>query len=221
MGVSVAMRASPAVRGLRAAVFAALCVLLAAGGHTLATGMTPPVWTQAAGFVPVFAAGWLLGGRERSLAAIGAATLTSQAGLHLAFGAAGSHSAAVRQGRGISPMAMPPTVKAHMAMQGMRMIHTTTPPPHAVTPHATVAHLLAALLLTWWLRRGEAALWSLLRRSVALVPGLAAWWQGYGEPAAPDSVSPGPDHRTRTPRPLLLRHTVHRRGPPTTIPYAI
>ena len=47
------MRASPAVRSLRAAVFAALCVLLAAGGHTLATGTAPPVWTQAAGFVPV------------------------------------------------------------------------------------------------------------------------------------------------------------------------
>lgn len=209
MGVSVAMRASPAVRSLRAAVFAALCVLLAAGGHTLATGMTPPVWMQAVGFVPVFAAGWLLGGRERSLGAIGAATLTSQAGLHLAFGAAGSHSAAAHQGM------------AHMTtMQGMRMIHASLP-PHAVTPHATAAHLAAALLLTWWLRRGEAALWSLLRRSVALVPGLAAWWRGYGEPADPDPRPPAPDHGTRTPRPLLLRHTVHRRGPPTTIPYAI
>ncbi|WP_028809005.1 hypothetical protein [Streptomyces sp. 351MFTsu5.1] len=203
------MRASPAVRSLRAAVFAALCVLLAAGGHTLATGMTPPVWAQAIGFLPVFGAGWLLGGRERPLGAIGAATLTSQAGLHLAFGAAGSHATATRQG--MTPL----------AMRGMRMIHTTTPPPHAVTPHATAAHLCAAVLLTWWLRRGEAALWSLLRRSVALVPGLAAWWQGYGEPAAPDPACPAPDHGTRTPRRLLLRHTVHRRGPPTTIPYAI
>ncbi|MFF7049612.1 hypothetical protein ACFY94_14775 [Streptomyces griseorubiginosus] len=215
------MRASPAVRSLRAAVFAALCVLLGAGGHTLATGMTPPVWAQAVGFLLVFAAGWLLGGRERSLGAIGAATLTSQAALHLAFGAAGSHSTAARQGMGMPHMVMPHTVKAHMAVQGMRMIHAAAPPPHAVTPHATAAHLSAALLLTWWLRRGEAALWSLLRRSVALVPGLAAWWQGYGEPAAPDPAPPAPDHGARTPRPLLLRHTVHRRGPPTTIPYAI
>ncbi|MFC8360269.1 hypothetical protein ACFUIY_10365 [Streptomyces griseorubiginosus] len=214
------MRASPGVRSLRAAVFAALCVLLAAGGHTLATGMAPPVWAQAAGFLPVFAAGWLLGGRERSLGAIGAATLTSQAGLHLAFGAAHSGSTAARQGMGTSHRGMPHTVKAHMAMHGMRMIHTTTPPPHAVTPHATAAHLSAALLLTWWLRRGEAALWSLLRRSVTLVPGLAAWWQGYGERATPDPASPAPDHGTRPPRRLLLHHTVHRRGPPTTIPYA-
>ncbi|MEU9167561.1 hypothetical protein AB0D34_07150 [Streptomyces sp. NPDC048420] len=192
------MRASPAVRSLRAAVFAALCVLLAAGGHTLATGMAPPVWAQTAGFVPVFAAGWLLGGRERSLGAIGGATLAAQGGLHLAFGAARPHTV--------------------MVMHGMRMTHSQT---HALTPHATAAHLSAALLLTWWLRRGEAALWSLLRRSVTLVPGLAAWWQGYGEPAAPAPARPAPDYGPRPPRPLLLRHTVHRRGPPTTIPYTI
>lgn len=190
------MRASPAVRSLRAAVFAALCVLLAAGGHTLATGTAPPVWVQAAGFCPLFAAGRLLGARERSLASIGGGTLTSQAGLHLAFGAVRPH----------------PT----MVMQGIRMSSHT----HALTPHATAAHVGAALALTWWLRRGEAALWSLLRRAAALVPGLTAWCQGYSEPVAPDAVRPfsGP---ARTPRPLLLRHTVHRRGPPAGIPYAI
>ena len=106
------MTASGAVRALRAAVFAALCVLLAAGGHALATGMVPPVWVQAAGFLPVFGAGCLLGGRERSLAAIGAGTLTAQGGLHLAFDAVRPHST--------------------MLMHGMRMSHT-----HAVTPHAT------------------------------------------------------------------------------------
>ena len=242
------MRAFPAVRSLRAAVFAALCVLLAAGGHTLATGMAPPVWAQAIGFVPVFAAGWLLGGRERSLGSIGAATLTSQGGLHLAFGAAHSHATGAPDSAGapgstrtppgvamhhmamhhmVMPhMAMPHSVlphmvKAHLTLQGMRMLHPAAPPPHAVTPHATAVHLSAALLLTWWLRRGEAALWSLLRRAVALVPGLAAWWRGYGEPAAPAAVRPVPDQGTRAPRPLLLRHTVHRRGPPTSIPYAI
>ncbi|WP_449353259.1 hypothetical protein [Streptomyces shaanxiensis] len=240
------MRASPAVRSLRAAVFAALCVLLAAGGHTLATGMAPPVWTQAAGFVPVFAAGWLLGGRERSLGSIGAATLASQGGLHLAFGAAPPRSMRTSYGMATPHMAMPhmsathrsiPHMSAthmsvthvsatHMTMQGMRMMHSAAPPPHvlaahAITPHATAAHLTAALLLTWWLRRGEAALWSLMRRAVTLLPGLAAWWRGYGEPAAPAPARPVPDQGTRAPRPLLLRHTVHRRGPPTTIPYAI
>ncbi|MDQ1067048.1 hypothetical protein [Streptomyces canus] len=210
------MKASPAVRSLRAAVFAALCVLLATGGHALATGMAPPVWAQAAGFVPMFVTGWLLGGRERSLGAIGGATLTSQGGLHLAFGAARPRSMGTPYGMAMHHMSATHT----MTMHGVRMAHTAAPHSHALTPHATAAHVSAALLLTWWLRRGEAALWSLLRRAVTLVPGLAAWWRGYGEPVAPDPVRPPADGPC-APRPLLLRHTVHRRGPPTTISYAI
>ncbi|MEU8695921.1 hypothetical protein AB0C67_47945, partial [Streptomyces sp. NPDC048665] len=82
------MSVSWAVRSVRAAVFAVLCVLLAAGGHALATGAAPPVWVQVAAFASVFAAGCLLGGRERSLAGIGVGTLAAQGGLHLGFHAA-------------------------------------------------------------------------------------------------------------------------------------
>ncbi|WP_217236092.1 hypothetical protein [Streptomyces sp. AC555_RSS877] len=192
------MRASPAVRGLRAAVFAALCVLLAAGGHALATGMAPPVWVQGAGFVAVFAGGCLLGGRERSLLPLGGATLAAQGGLHLAFGAARPH--------------------AVVAVHGTRM-H----PSHALTPHAGLAHVFAALLLTWWLRRGEAALWSLLRRAVAVVPGLVAWWQvlrgGRAVPVRPGGVRRAGDGPGALRR-IVLRHAVRRRGPPVGLPYA-
>ncbi|GAA3784278.1 hypothetical protein GCM10022403_018650 [Streptomyces coacervatus] len=199
------MTASPSVRGLRAAVFAALCVLLAAGGHALATGAAPPVWVQASGFVPVFGAGYLLGARERSLAAIGAGTLLAQGGLHLAFDAVRPHSMMLMQGM--------------YGMHAMSMGHS-----HALTPHATAAHVGAAVVLTWWLRRGEAALWSLLRRTATLVPGLAAWWQvrggAWGVPAAPDAVRPCADG-PRPLRRLLLRHAVQRRGPPPGMSYAI
>ncbi|MEU7409817.1 hypothetical protein AB0B40_10920 [Streptomyces sp. NPDC042638] len=194
------MSASPAVRSLRAAVFAALCVLLAAGGHTLATGMTPPVHAQVTGLVPVFAAGYLLGGRERSLAAIGGGTLTAQGGLHLVFGAAGPHTT--------------------MVMHGMRMAST-----HALTPHATAAHAGAALVLSWWLRRGEAALWSLLRRTAVLVPGLTAWWRVSGGcPFVPDDGNCRTGPRGGEPwrvRRVLLRHAVQRRGPPPGTWYPI
>ncbi|MFI7406477.1 hypothetical protein ACIBW9_39440 [Streptomyces sp. NPDC049541] len=202
------MRASPSVRVLRAAVFAALCVLLAAGGHALATGTAPPVWVQASGFVPVFGAGCLLGARERSLVAIGAGTLTAQAGLHLAFDAVRPH-----------PMMLMHGMYGMQGMSAMHMGHS-----HALTPHATAAHVGAAVVLTWWLRRGEAALWSLLRRAAALVPGLAAWWRVRGGagtlPTAPDAVRPGADG-PRPLRGLLLRHTVQRRGPPPGMSYAI
>ncbi|MEU3982417.1 hypothetical protein AB0F77_20335 [Streptomyces sp. NPDC026672] len=188
------MSASPAVRSLRAAVFAALCVLLGAGGHTLATGMAPPVWTQVMAFVPICGAGYLLAGRERSLAAIGGGTLTAQGGLHLVFDAVRPH--------------------ARMVMHGMRMSST-----HALIPHATAAHVGAALVLTWWLRRGEAALWLLLRRVAALVPGLLAWWLvSGGRPLVPDD---GTAVRPRGAEPwpvrrVLLRYMVQRRGPPGT-----
>lgn len=195
------MRAAPSVRVLRAAVFAALCALLAAGGHALATGVAPPVWVQAAGFVPVFGAGCLLAGRERSLSAIGAATLTAQGGLHLAFAAVRPHTA--------------------MAAHGMRGLHGVhglgAAHQHALISPVTLAHAGAAALLTWWLRRGEAALWSLLRRAASLVPGLAAWWRvrdgAWPVPDARDAVrlSAGPPRPLRR---LLLRHAVQRRGPP-------
>ncbi|MFD9462998.1 hypothetical protein [Streptomyces sp. NPDC060027] len=193
------MRASLAVRSLRAAVFAALCVLLAAGGHVLATGQAPPGWADGAGLLAVFAAGCPLGGRERSLFGIGGAMLAAQAGLHLGFEAARPRMA--------------------MTMHGAYMTHPHT---HALTPHATAAHVAAALLATWWLRRGEAALWSLLRRAVALVPGLAAWWR-VRRGLSP--LRPREDAADRTPaepwslRQALLRHAVSRRGPPAGLAY--
>ncbi|MFE9448445.1 hypothetical protein [Streptomyces sp. NPDC006739] len=217
------MSASPAVRSLRAAVFAAVCVLLAAAGHGLAMGDMPPVPVDAVGCLGVFALGWLLGGRERSLPGICAAMLATQAALHVAFDAA--HRSAP-----------PPAHAPHMAsmhMASMSSTSSTSPMdmagldrPHLVitqlvTAHATAAHLLAALIASWWLRRGEAALWSLLRRAVALVPGLAAWWRDAPLPARagrPLRATAGPG----TPRPLpLLRHAVNRRGPPHPIPYPI
>lgn len=202
------MSASPAVRSLRAAVFAAVCVLLAAAGHGLAMGDMPPVRVDAAGFLGVFALGWLFGGRERSLLGIGAAMLATQAGLHIAFDAAHAGPPSVH---GMSMTAM----HGHV-MAGMSPAH----PVHAVTAHATAAHVLAALVASWWLRRGEAALFSLLRRAATLVPGLVAWWRDVPLPALLDAplraqAVPG------TPRLLPLRYVVNRRGPPARIPYPI
>ncbi|WP_055495687.1 hypothetical protein [Streptomyces sp. TP-A0356] len=193
------MDVSWAVRAVRAAVFAVVCVLLAAGGHTLATGAVPPVWADAAGFLPVFVVSTALAGRERSLPGIAVAMLLVQGGLHLAFDAAGPPD---------TPMRGPDMpASMHMASQ-----------PHAMTPHAMAAHLAAALLASWCLRRGEAALWSLLRKAVAFVPGLAAWWRPAPLPAYVGPPRPyAPRRRPR--RQALLRHALSRRGPPRLAPY--
>ncbi|QHC26281.1 hypothetical protein [Streptomyces sp. GS7] len=207
------MHASPALRILRAAVFAAVCLTLSAAGHQLAVGSAPPAWVDGAGFLAVLVPGYLLGARERSLPGIGGAMLTTQGGLHLAFDAA--QAPARRLTAAGMPMGMQP-----MGMHATRMMAH----PHSMSAHAVVAHTAAALLASWWLRRGEAALWSLLRRAVALVPGLLAWWGARtGQlPTLAHAVAPG--GRTAGHRPLrqvLLRHAVLRRGPPLPDPYRV
>ena len=77
-------------------------------------------------------------------------------------------------------------------------------------------HVLAAVLVAVWLRRGEQRTWAAARRATRMV---AAWWArlvvllGHGElpypVAAPIVVSPVP-----VPGRPLLRHAVVRRGPP-------
>ncbi|WP_416971167.1 hypothetical protein [Streptomyces sp. 4F14] len=200
------MRASPGVRGLRAAVFAAVCVLLAAGAHLVAVGETPSAGAQGLGFCVVFGAGWMLGGWERSLGGIGGATLVTQGALHLGFGAV------TRDGRRMKGMNMQLSPhSAHLGPAHLNLVHHST-------PHTLAAHLLAALLTSWWLRRGEAALWSLLRWAVALVPGLVAWWRGpVRVGGAREALRPWP--YLPAPRRLLLRHAVRRRGPPGPVPY--
>ncbi|MEU1408999.1 hypothetical protein ABZ471_43245 [Streptomyces sp. NPDC005728] len=221
VGGSLTMSASPAVRSLRAAVFAAVCVLLAAAGHGLATGAVPPLWADAAALLVVFVPACALGGRERSLPGIGAAMLLTQAGLHLAFDAAGRTTGPGRTHLMSRTAAVPGHTMAAIPGHGTAAMHAHAT-AHAATvhAHAMAAHLLAALVASWWLRRGEAALWSLLRRAVALVPGLVAWWRGAPLPLpagrAPSvPVGPAPPRRT------ALRHAVSRRGPPAPIPYPV
>ncbi|MGW2648349.1 hypothetical protein ACWC2T_26280 [Streptomyces sp. NPDC001393] len=207
------MSASPAVRGLRAVVFAAVCVLLAAAGHGLAMGDMPPLWADAAGFLGVFALGWVLGGRERSLPGIGAAMLLTQAVLHLGFDAA-------HAGRTGSAAALMPAMPGHTMASMDAHVHRLAGTHAHLTVHATAAHLLAALAASWWLRRGEAALWSLLRRAATLVPRLVAWWRDTALPV-PAGRAPRVPGVLAPPRPALLRHAVSRRGPPAPIPYSL
>ncbi|MGY5046370.1 hypothetical protein ACWDE0_12045 [Streptomyces sp. 900105755] len=219
------MSASPAVRSLRAAVFAAVCVLLAAAGHGLAMGDLPPLWADAAAFVAVFTLGRPLAGRERGLPEIGVGMLLTQAGLHFGFDAARAVTpAAPTTATAMSPMSMHGHAMAGMAgMTGTAGGRAVVQHPHVpvLTAHATLAHVVAALVASWWLWRGEAALWSLLRRTAALVPGLTAWWHDAPLPAPAGGPRLAAARPIR-PRPLLaLRHAVSRRGPPISIPYPV
>ncbi|MEG3629844.1 hypothetical protein [Streptomyces poriticola] len=74
------------LRVLRAAVFAAVCVVLAAAGHTLASGAGIPLWALGAGLLGVAVVAAPLAGRERSLPGIAALLAAGQLALHTLFG---------------------------------------------------------------------------------------------------------------------------------------
>ncbi|MEU1119014.1 hypothetical protein [Streptomyces sp. NPDC005879] len=84
------------LRLLRAATFAAVCVVLSAGGHVLASCVAVPLWTLGAAFLAVLAITFPLAGRARSLPGIAALLAAGQLGLHALFGL-GQHGTTVTQ----------------------------------------------------------------------------------------------------------------------------
>lgn len=84
------MTAGRCSRTVRAAVFAAVCVLLAALSHVMMSGSPVPTWMMAAGLAVTGVAGWCLAGRERGLPLIVAVVVTAQTLLHSAFSVAQS-----------------------------------------------------------------------------------------------------------------------------------
>ncbi|WP_369390448.1 hypothetical protein AB5J72_24540 [Streptomyces sp. CG1] len=90
-------RPGAGLRILRAAVFAAVCVALAACGHALASCAGVPLWTLGAGFVGCLLLVVPLAGRARSLPGIAALLALGQTALHTLFGL-GQHGAAMVSG---------------------------------------------------------------------------------------------------------------------------
>ncbi len=89
---------------LRAAVFAAVCVVLAAAGHSVASCATVPPWTLGAGFLGAFLVVAPLAGRERSLPGTAALLTLGQTVLHVLFGL-GQHGTAASATGGAAVLA--------------------------------------------------------------------------------------------------------------------
>ncbi|MHA6761730.1 hypothetical protein [Streptacidiphilus sp. PAMC 29251] len=104
-----------------------------------------------------------------------------------------------------------------------------------LTPLMLLGHLLAAATAGWWLRRGEAAVWRVLRVSVQLTETLArvwtaplrtllalaaGWLRGLLGQLGPDAEARfrPMDGEDRPPlRTAQLRHQLTRRGPPLAL----
>ncbi|MGW3571622.1 hypothetical protein ACWDSL_48450 [Streptomyces sp. NPDC000941] len=210
------MEAGLVLRALRTAVFAAVCVLLAALGHALMSGAAVPWWVIGAALPVTCGAAWCLTGRERRPLAVIAATVGAQTALHVAFMLAQGSMAGA--GAGATPMRMPmPSGHAH------HMAHAHDAMASAPLPGGQgygalgmwSAHLLAALLCGMWLSGGEQAAFRLVRTlAVGLfVPLLTLL---YGAPRVPvrprvRGVRHGGPQRLRL---LLLANVIATRGPP-------
>ncbi|MFC8405743.1 hypothetical protein ACPCSL_04430 [Streptomyces griseoincarnatus] len=79
------MTAGWCFRMLRAAVFAAVCVLLAALGHVLMSGTAVPSWALAVAVAVTGGAAWCLAGRERGLLVVSSVVVAAQTALHVWF----------------------------------------------------------------------------------------------------------------------------------------
>ncbi|MCK7627801.1 PE-PGRS family protein [Streptomyces sp. RS10V-4] len=79
------MDAGHVLRGLRAAVFAAVCVLLAALGHAVMSDAAVPGWMLLAAGPATMAGAWFATARERGPLLVGLLTVGTQAALHSAF----------------------------------------------------------------------------------------------------------------------------------------
>jgi hypothetical protein len=224
------MTAGWGARTLRAAVFAAVCVLLAALGHVLMSGSTVAWWTLAAGALATGAAGWCLTGRERGLPLVVGVVVVAQGALHSAFSFTQSVGAGTGTGTGsvgtpMDSMDMVPAgtgfsvgMDTGMDMSaGMgHMTHGGHGPDVLSSSYGMIAaHTLAALLCGLWLAYGERAAFRILR---AVAGRLAAPLRLALAPLAPpDRLRPLPRRggSDRAPRLLPLVHAITSRGPPT------
>ncbi|MER6616813.1 hypothetical protein [Streptomyces xantholiticus] len=175
------------MRALRAALFAAVAVILAAMGHSSLSAHHIPTGALTVALGVTAAVGWFAAGRRRGARAIGAGLLAVQGALHLIF-AGGGQSGAHHHGH-------------HQ------------PPDLATDTGMLAVHIAAAVGCALWLAHGEAALFRLAHTAFAFA--FTPLRLLLTVVRLPESgPAPRPATRPRHLHGVLLAHTVVRRGPP-------
>ncbi|MET9557632.1 hypothetical protein [Streptomyces sp. NPDC006645] len=220
------MGAGPALRLVRTAVFAAVCVLVSGLGHALSSGGALPPRVLALAFLPMCGAGWLLSRRERGGAVIVAASAAGQLLLHAVFSAlhprpAAGHTAHGAHGHEVGELAhegLPALLLDSSGIVSGVFSGVFSGFTSDLTSGMAGAHLMAGLVCGWWLWRGDRAFGQLLttlglfaferlRFAHALLSG---GWATYLPVFAP----PVAYRPIRPPAQLPPPHVVSRRGPP-------
>ncbi|GAA1170935.1 hypothetical protein GCM10009654_30200 [Streptomyces hebeiensis] len=221
------------LRALRAAAFAAVCVTVAALGHSYTSGGEIPAASLWAAFGMTGVAAWSAGRRPRGTWSIGAGMLTVQGALHVLFSGVLPFALPYGSANGSTPEHGPHADALMEAGAGVGAGVGTVGGAEAVggaapgvmpvlggspgTTGMVVAHLLAAVVCAWWLARGEAALLALARAvgALAFAP-LRLLFTAVRPAVAFPSPRPGRGtvgaaHHIRG---VVLAHALSRRGPP-------
>lgn len=200
--VMSAVGVSPWSRWTRAGVFASVCLALSAGGHTAASGHPVGVAGIAVGFVAVLLLGWAGAGRERGFGQILGWLLWGELALHLLFsqtcctvGGAAAHV-------------------GHDPVTGLAAALGSGSP--AGSGGMLAAHLAAAVLSAWWLRRGEAAAFALAGWLAVALFGPVLWRAPRPWVCAVPMPRP-PAVPERGGRDRVFWSAVPTRGPPSDI----
>ncbi|GGW52559.1 hypothetical protein GCM10010503_32020 [Streptomyces lucensis JCM 4490] len=137
-------RPGAGLRILRAAAFAAVCVVLAAVGHSLASCASVPLWTLGAGFLGSLLLVAPLAGRTRSLPGIAVLLALGQTVLHTLFGL-GRHGAAMASAGMPTGAANGPLSDAALVERATRLVCGSG--PSVLTPGHAYRLLLDAHLI--------------------------------------------------------------------------
>ncbi|MFI6502908.1 hypothetical protein [Nonomuraea typhae] len=172
---------------IRAAAFAAVCVMVSAGGHLFAGGGAISPAALLLGFAAPYLLALTVAGRERSRESVLAATVIVQFVLHQVF-ARVAPAAEAGAGHG-----------GHLNV-GM-----------------TLVHLTLALLSGWWLHQGESTVWTALRLWSAAPPRLLLLFAPLRVETHAGLWRAVPCDRTGPWRSLVFTEAVHRRGPPALL----
>ncbi|MFF8385559.1 hypothetical protein [Streptomyces kanasensis] len=179
------------LRSLRAALFAAVCVVLSATGHAVQSEHRVPVGALLVASALTWSLAWAAAGRRRGAPLIGTGLVSVQTVMHLTF--------TLAQHRHV-----PSAHHGHFGHQEQAV---------SLLPSGGMfaAHLGAAAVCAVWLAHGERALFRLARTAfVPLRPPLT--------PVRLPSAPPPPRARARAGdrrrAGAVLAHALSRRGPP-------
>lgn len=192
------MVAGHILRGLRAAVFAAVCVLLAALGHVAMSDAAVPGWMLLAAGAGTAAGAWCLAGRERGPLTVGLLTVGTQAALHSAFSlgqafaaAGGERASLARQwastwlcgAQGMSLADIDAAQRMHAQMPGMHGQMADMAGMHGQLPSMpgmAATHAMDGMTGMTGMSGGAGGMLA----AHLLVALLSAWWLWGGERAA-------------------------------------